>query len=95
VLSGCQTALGEEVRSEGLVGLTRGFMYAGTSQVLASLWSVRDRASAELMRRFYEGLLRHHLTPGAALRSAQLAMLQDSRWSDPYYWAAFTLQGSR
>ena len=95
VLSGCQTALGEEVRSEGLVGLTRGFMYAGTSQVLASLWSVRDRAIAELMRRFYEGLLRGHLTPAAALRSAQLAMLQDSRWSDPYYWAAFTLQGSR
>jgi CHAT domain-containing protein/Tfp pilus assembly protein PilF len=95
VLSGCQTALGEEVRSEGLVGLTRGFMYAGTSQILASLWSVRDRAIAELMRRFYEGLLRRHLTPAAALRSAQLAMLQDSRWSDPYYWAAFTLQGSR
>jgi CHAT domain-containing protein/tetratricopeptide (TPR) repeat protein len=95
VLSGCQTALGQEVRSEGLVGLTRGFMYAGASQVLASLWSVRDRAIAELMRRFYEGLLRGHLTPAAALRSAQLAMMQDSRWSDPYYWAAFTLQGSR
>ncbi|HTW66485.1 MAG TPA: CHAT domain-containing tetratricopeptide repeat protein [Bryobacteraceae bacterium] len=95
VLSGCQTALGEEVRSEGLIGLTRGFMYAGAPQVMASLWSVRDRAIAELMRRFYEGLLRRHLTPAAALRSAQLAMMQDSRWSDPYYWAAFTLQGSR
>ena len=95
VLSACQTALGEEVRSEGLIGLTRGFMYAGSPQVLASLWSVRDRAVAELMRRFYESLLRHHLTPAAALRSAQLSMLQDARWSDPYYWAAFVLQGSR
>jgi len=95
VLSGCQTALGEEVRSEGLIGLTRGFMYAGAPQVLASLWTVRDRAIAELMRRFYAGLFRRHLAPAAALRSAQLAMMQDSRWSDPYYWAAFTLQGSR
>jgi CHAT domain-containing protein/Flp pilus assembly protein TadD len=95
VLSACQTALGEEVRSEGLIGLTRGFMYAGSPQVLASLWSVRDRAVAELMRRFYEGLLRNHFTPAAALRFAQLSMMQDSRWSDPYYWAAFALQGSR
>ncbi len=95
VLSACQTALGEEVRSEGLIGLTRGFMYAGSPQVLASLWSVRDRAVASLMRQFYEGLLRQHLPPAAALRSAQLSMMKDVRWSDPYYWAAFTLQGSR
>jgi CHAT domain-containing protein/Tfp pilus assembly protein PilF len=95
VLSGCQTALGEDVRSEGIIGLTRGFMYAGSPQVLASLWSVRDRATADLMARFYDGLLRRHLTPAAALRSAQLSMMQDARWSDPYYWAAFTLQDSR
>src|ERR1700722_6539337 len=61
VLSGCQTALGQEVRSEGLVGLTRGFMYAGAPQVLASLWDLRDRATAEFMSRFYEPLLRRHL----------------------------------
>jgi CHAT domain-containing protein len=95
VLSGCQTALGEDVRSEGIVGLTRGFMYAGSPQVLASLWSIRDRATADLMGRFYDGLLRRHLTPAAALRSAQLSMMQDARWSDPYYWAAFSLQGAR
>ena len=94
VLSGCQTALGQEVRSEGLVGLTRGFMYAGAPQVLASLWDVRDRATAEFMNRFYEPLLRRHLTPEAALRSAQLAMMQDRRWSQPYFWAAFTMQGA-
>lgn len=95
VLSGCETALGLEVRSEGLVGLTRGFMYAGTPQVLASLWSVRDRATAELMRRFYEALLESRLAPAAALRSAQLAMRRDPRWSQPYYWAAFTMEGAR
>jgi CHAT domain-containing protein len=95
VLSGCQTALGQEVRSEGLVGLTRGFMYAGAPQVLASLWDVRDRATAEFMSRFYEPLLRRHLAPEAALRSAQLAMMKDPRWSQPYYWAAFTMQGAQ
>src|SRR5580698_1069180 len=94
VLSGCQTALGQEVRSEGLVGLTRGFMYAGAPRVLASLWDVRDRATAEFMSRFYEPLLRRHLPPEDALRSAQLAMMQDRRWSQPYFWAAFTMQGA-
>lgn len=95
VLSGCQTALGEEVQSEGLIGMTRGFMYAGSPQVLASLWSVRDRAIADLMRRFYEALLRRHETPESALRAAQLSMLAEPRWRDPYYWAAFTLSGTR
>ena len=94
VLSGCQTALGQEVRSEGLVGLTRGFMYAGAPQVLASLWDVRDRATAEFMSGFYQPLLRRHLVPEAALRAAQLAMMKDPRWSQPYYWAAFTMQGA-
>jgi CHAT domain-containing protein/tetratricopeptide (TPR) repeat protein len=94
VLSGCETALGQEVRSEGLVGLTRGFMYAGAPQVLASLWDVRDRATAEFMSRFYEPLLRRNLVPEAALRAAQLAMMKDPRWSQPYYWAAFTMQGA-
>jgi CHAT domain-containing protein/tetratricopeptide (TPR) repeat protein len=95
VLSACRTALGREVRSEGLVGLTRGFMYAGAPQVLASLWDVRDRATAELMRRFYEALLRHHLSTAASLRQAQLSMMRDPRWSNPYYWAAFVIEGER
>jgi CHAT domain-containing protein len=94
VLSGCQTALGQEVRGEGLVGLTRGFMYAGAPQVLASLWDVRDRATAEFMSKFYQPLLARHLAPEAALRSAQLAMRKDPRWAQPYYWAAFTMQGA-
>jgi len=95
VLSACQTALGQEVRSEGLVGLVRGFMYAGSPQVVASLWSVRDRAAAELMRALYENLLTRNASPEAALRAAQLAMRADPRWRAPYFWAAFTVQGAR
>jgi CHAT domain-containing protein/Flp pilus assembly protein TadD len=93
VLSGCQTALGREVRGEGLVGLTSGFMYAGVPRVAASLWRVPDRATAELMQRFYEGLLRDGLSAAAALRRAQLGVRAERRWSDPYYWAAFVLEG--
>lgn len=93
VLSACSTALGKQVRGEGLVGLTRGFMYAGAPRVVASLWDVRDHATAELMRRFYEGLLRRNERPAAALRVAQLSMLREPRWSSPHYWAPFVLQG--
>lgn len=93
VLSACQTALGKEIRGEGLVGLTRGFMYAGAPRVVASLWQVSDLATAQLMRRFYAGMLRRGLSPAAALRAAQLEMAADRRWASPYYWAGFVLQG--
>ena len=93
VLSACQTALGKEIKGEGLVGLTRGFMYAGAPRVVASLWQVEDRASAELMKRFYQGVLGQGLRPAAALRAAQVSMHNDNRWRAPHYWAAFTLQG--
>ncbi len=93
VLSACQTALGKEVKGEGLIGLTRGFMYAGAPRVVASLWRVNDYATAELMKRFYAGMLKENLRPAAALRAAQLSMMKQKRFSAPYYWAAFTLQG--
>ena len=93
VLSACQTALGKEIRGEGLVGLTRGFMYAGAPRVIASLWQIDDRASAEFMKRFYQGLLGEKLRPAAALRAAQVSMQKDKRWQNPHYWAAFSLQG--
>ena len=93
VLSACQTALGKEVVGEGLIGLTRGFMYAGASRVVSSLWRVDDRATAELMKRFYSGMLKDGLRPAAALRASQVSMLKEKRWSSPHYWAAFTLQG--
>ena len=78
-LSACQTALGKEIKGEGLVGLTRGFMYAGAARVLASLWKVEDEATAELMKRFYEGMLGQGLSPAAALRAAQVAMWQGKK----------------
>ncbi|HWS99288.1 MAG TPA: CHAT domain-containing protein [Pyrinomonadaceae bacterium] len=93
VLSACSTALGKEVRGEGLIGLTRGFMYAGASSVLASLWRVDDEATAELMRRFYGNLLNEGMPPAAALRAAQNSIRQEPNWQSPYYWAGFTLQG--
>src|SRR6185295_6579471 len=93
VLSACQTALGKEIRGEGLVGLTRGFMYAGTPRVVASLWQVSDLATAELMKKFYAGMLQQKLAPAAALRAAQLELSKDPRWQAPYYWAGFVLEG--
>lgn len=93
VLSACQTALGKEIKGEGLMGLTRGFMYAGAPRVVASFWRIDDRASAEFMRRFYAAMLKDGLRPAAALRAAQVSMLSDKRWQSPHYWAAFTMQG--
>jgi CHAT domain-containing protein len=93
VLSACRTALGKDVRGEGLVGITRGFMYAGASGVVASLWRVDDEATAELMKRFYSNMLQQGMTPAAALREAQNSIRQEPQWRSPYYWAAFTLQG--
>ncbi|MFT7581676.1 MAG: CHAT domain-containing protein/tetratricopeptide (TPR) repeat protein [Myxococcota bacterium] len=93
VLSACETALGREVRGEGLVGLTRGFLAAGADQVLASLWRVDDRAAATLMGHFYRALYGAQQSPSAALRSAQAAMRADPRWSAPHHWAAFVLYG--
>jgi CHAT domain-containing protein len=93
VLSGCETALGREMRGEGLVGLTRGFLYAGAARVLASLWQVQDRPATELMVRFYRAMLQDRLPPAAALRAAQLSLSRERRWQDPFYWGAFVLQG--
>jgi len=93
VLSACQTALGKDVRGEGLLGLTRGFMYAGASSVVASLWKVDDEATGELMRQFYTNMLQKRMTPAAALRAAQNSIRQRPDWQSPYYWAGFTLQG--
>ena len=93
VLSACQTALGKEIKGEGLAGLTRGFMYAGAARVVASLWDVKDEATAELMKRFYRGMLREGLRPAVALRAAQISMWKEPRWAAPSHWAGFMLQG--
>jgi CHAT domain-containing protein/tetratricopeptide (TPR) repeat protein len=94
VLSACQTALGKDIRGEGLVGLTRGFFFAGAARVVASLWNVDDYGSSKLMEIFYNKMLGpERLAPAAALRAAQIEMIEKKRWSDPYFWAGFVLQG--
>ena len=93
VLSACQTGLGKEVKGEGLMGLTRGFMYAGAARVVVSLWSVNDKATSELMTIFYRQMLKENQRPAAALRAAQIEMWKQKPWQAPYYWAAFVLQG--
>lgn len=93
VLSACETGLGQNIKGEGLIGLTRGFMYAGSPRLVVSLWSVDDQATAKLMIDFYQTLLKEGKPPSQALREAQLKMWETNQWWQPYYWAAFTLQG--
>ena len=93
VLSACQTALGKEVRGEGLIGLSQSFLYAGAASVIVSLWKVDDRATAELMSRFYDQLLGQGLRPAAALRAARESIRHERAWQAPYYWAGFVIQG--
>lgn len=93
VLSACKTGLGREVKGEGIIGLTRGLMYAGAARVVVSLWDVDDEATAQLMTGFYKGVLKDGLQPAAALRAAQVEMWKQKRYQSPSYWAAFILQG--
>jgi CHAT domain-containing protein len=93
VLSACRTGLGKEIKGEGLVGLTRGFMYAGAARIIVSLWNVSDKGTADLMSRLYKGMIKDGLRPTAALRAAQLEVWKQRRWQSPYYWAAFVQQG--
>ena len=93
VLSACRTGLGKQIKGEGLVGLTQGFMYAGSPRVVASLWKVQDDSTAELMASFYSAILKEGKRPAAALREAQLSMSRTKAWQAPFYWAAFAIQG--
>lgn len=94
VLSGCKTGLGKDIRGEGLVGLTRAFMYAGAARVMVSLWSVNDKATAELMTKFYKAMFgQKPIQPAAALRAAQVETWKENPGRSPYYWAPFVLQG--
>jgi CHAT domain-containing protein/tetratricopeptide (TPR) repeat protein len=94
MLSACETGLGKEKRGEGVIGLTRAFMYAGAPTVGVSLWSVADKSTADLMTDFYRRMLA--ASPGApasSLRAAQLAMIDGKKYSAPFYWAPFVLVG--
>jgi len=94
VLSACQTGLGKYVRGEGMVGLTRAFLYAGARRVAVSLWEVNDLATADFMKTFYENM--KVAPPAASLRAAKLAMIHSTSpaYRHPYYWAPFVLTGS-
>ncbi|MBI3951072.1 MAG: CHAT domain-containing protein [Acidobacteria bacterium] len=92
VLSACRTGLGKEVRGEGLIGLTRAFLYAGASSLAVSLWEVADRSTAEFMMGFYQQLNRVG-DKAEALRRAKLELIQSGRYAHPYYWAPFLLLG--
>jgi CHAT domain-containing protein len=76
-----------------MIGLTRGFMYAGAARIVNSLWKVEDSATAELMKIFYTCILKKEMSPAAALRQAKIEMMQKHRWESPYYWSAFMLHG--
>jgi CHAT domain-containing protein len=93
VLSACDTALGEEIEGEGIVGIVQGFMYAGSKRVVASFWQVADAATSKLMNQFYIEMLTNGLAPADALRRAQLYIMRQPKWNHPFYWAAFSLQG--
>src|SRR5207245_5180084 len=86
VLSACETALGKKIEGEGLMGLTRGFMHAGATQIVASSWRVDDFATAKLMGGFYEFMEKKGMRPAAALRQAQLDLWKQKQWSSTYYW---------
>lgn len=93
VLSACRSGQGTQIAGEGLVGLSHAFLAAGAARVVASYWPVQDEATAELMARFYEGLLTRRLSASLALSRAQLSIAADPRWRRPYYWAGFSVQG--
>jgi CHAT domain-containing protein/tetratricopeptide (TPR) repeat protein len=92
-LGACRTGLGKQLRGEGMIGLTRGFIYAGAPRVMVSLWDVPDRETAHLMQSFYRNLLKQKLSVAAALRQAQVEMWGRARSDAPFFWAAFNLQG--
>ncbi len=93
VLSACETGLGKEIQGEGLVGLTRGLMYAGAERLLVSLWKVDDEGTAAFMQEFYKQMLQDGKSANQALRATQLKMWQQEKWRNPNYWAAFTFLG--
>lgn len=94
MLSACETGLGKEKKGEGVIGLTRAFMYAGAPTVGVSLWSVADRSTAELMTDLYKRMLTGQgMSAVAAKRAAQQSMITGKKYSAPFYWAPFVLVG--
>ena len=94
VLSACETGLGKDIQGEGLVGLTRGLMYAGAERLVVSLWQVDDKGTAAFMEEFYKQMLQNGKSANEALRATQLKMWKhEEKWRNPNYWAAFSFLG--
>ena len=93
VLSACQTGVGQDIRGEGLVSLTRGFMYAGAERIVVSLWSVADGSTSEFMQNYYQKILEMGTNPAKAMRETQLEMIQSDNYNAPFFWAPFVFQG--
>ena len=93
VLSACKTGLGKELNGEGVIGLSRVFLHAGSKNVIASLWNVNDKATAELMATLYENLLIAKVSPSKALQLAQIFIIKEAKYTHPFYWAGFQSQG--
>ena len=93
VLSACKTGSGKMERAEGVIGLTRAVMYAGTPAVVASLWNVSDIGTKELLVKFYTNMLEKGMSKEEALRQAKLAMIKEGKYASPYFWSAFVMYG--
>jgi CHAT domain-containing protein len=93
VISACESGVGKQFKGEGLIALTRGFIYAGAARVVASLWKVDDAATAALMTELYKEMFTNGKKPAAALRAAQLSISKQKPWREPYFWAGFVIQG--
>ncbi len=93
VLSACQTGMGKMIRGEGMIGLSRSFMHAGTRSVVMSLWSVSDQSTNVLMLRFYENLILKGVSLAKALQLARISMIKDELYAHPFFWAPFVLTG--
>jgi CHAT domain-containing protein len=92
VLSACETGVGEVKNGEGVYGLRRAFVLAGTESLVMSLWSVSDLVTRELMTGYYKNL-KHGMGRGEALRQIQLEMLKKPNRRHPFYWAGFIQLG--
>lgn len=93
MLSACETGIGKMVRGEGMIGLTRAFMYAGAPSLVVSLWRVADLSTARLMEQFYDKLVTQRLGKDESLRQAKLALLEEEVLAHPFSWAPFILVG--
>lgn len=97
VLSACETGLGKISKGEGIIGLSRAFLYSGASNLVVSLWKVSDASTSQLMIEFYKNILAQKETDrnySDDLRMAKLKLINNKKFAKPYYWSPFILLGN-